>query len=72
MLQSISAQIVKSEVTGQLAADDALLNETLCVFLNHCGYDRLSCGGVLAEHNCAEVFVIRECDTQYKSRWLSF
>ena len=71
MKQSISAQIVKSEVTGQLTKNE-LLNETSCVFLNHCGYDRLSCGGVLAEHSCAEVFVIRELDTQYKSRWLDF
>jgi len=71
MKQSISAQIVKSEVTGQLTKNE-LANETSCVFLNHCGYDRLSCGGVLAEHSCAEVFVIRELDTQYKSRWLDF
>ena len=71
MKQNISAQIVKSNVFGQLTKNE-LLNEEKVVFLNHCGYDRLSCGGVLAEHSCAEVFIIKECDTLHKSRWWDF
>jgi len=71
MKQSISAQIVKSNVFGQLTKNE-LLNEEKCIFLNHCGYDKLSCGGVLAEHSCAEVFIIKECDTLHKSRWWDF
>ena len=71
MKQSISAQIVKSEVTGQLTKNE-LANETDTIFLNHCGYDYLSCGGLVAEHSCAEVFIIKELDTEYKSRWLDF
>ncbi len=71
MKQSISAQIVKSEVSGQLIKN-SLTNETSCIFLNHCGYDKLSCGGLVAEHSCAEVFIIKELDTIYKSRWWDF
>ena len=70
MRQNISAQIVKNELTGQLTKNE-LLNETKCIFLNHCGYDKLSCGGVLAEHSCAEVFIIKELDTEYRTRWLT-
>lgn len=72
-VKHISGQIEKSEITGAIVADaiagDKVTKHAI-LFLNHCDYARLGCGGGVAERGCDSVFVISEVVTQYRTRWL--
>ncbi len=72
MKQTLNAKIVKNTLSAQITADalegDSVSKQRI-VFLNHCGYDKLSCGGAVADCGCDSVFIISELVTEYSSRW---
>lgn len=67
---AISGQVDANEIEGHSLQSTSSRDRTTIIYLNHCDYTLLGCGGAVANKTCASVFVIREIISEFATRWL--